>query len=220
MRRIYAETQIAAAADAVWRYTQDPAMHARWDGRFGAISLLPATQPQRFRYSTFGVTGIGVAGGDRTQSDGGCISALRFSSEDLLSPIRCGSGYWRYVPTADGVLFLTGYDYRPGWGRAADLVVRPLMGWLTAWSFDRLRLWLEIGIPPESSRNQAIAEVAARIGLVLAASTHSVAAAMLVGVFVVTLPPLPTTPAARRGRRTPRHSAGARPPIIERLVPA
>jgi hypothetical protein len=60
------------------------------------------------------------------------------------------------VPTEDGVRFLTQYDYEPRFGvagRAVDgLLFRPLLGWATAWSFDRLRLWLEDGIPPERSR--------------------------------------------------------------------
>lgn len=32
----------------------------------------------------------------------------------------------------------------------------PLIGWATAWSFDRLRLWIERGIPPEVSRDRAL----------------------------------------------------------------
>ena len=74
-------------------------------------------------------------------------SALRFGSESPISIIRAGSGYWKYVPTGDGIRFLTAYDYRTRFGivgRLADRVAfRPLLGWATAWSFDRLRLWLE-----------------------------------------------------------------------------
>jgi hypothetical protein len=40
-----------------------------------------------------------------------------------------------------------------------------MFGWATAWSFDRLRLWLEKGIAPERSRNQAIAHSLAVGGL-------------------------------------------------------
>ncbi len=80
-----------------------------------------------------------------------------------------GAGYWRYVPTNDGVRFLTRYDYRTRWGRLGErvdrLVFRPLFGWATAWSFDRLRLWLEDGTPPERSRDQAIAHSVAVSGL-------------------------------------------------------
>jgi hypothetical protein len=220
MRRIYVETLIKATVDDVWWHTQVPVMHARWDGRFGEISYLPATEPQRFRYATFGVAGIGITTGERIRSDGGGTSSLSFFSANPLSPIRSGSGYWRYVPTPAGVIFLTGYDYRPGWGRAGDLVVRPLMGWLTAWSFDRLRLWLETGMRPEHSRNQALAEVVARAGLVLAAGTLGGAAAALAATVVAIVPPLPGTPAARRCRRTPQDRASytSSPVIDDRLA--
>lgn len=73
---------------------------------------------------------------------------VRFSTTDRLSPIRSGRGYWRYIPTPDDVRFITGYDYEPGWG-PLDVIVRPLLGWATAWSFDRLRIWLEGGPQPE-----------------------------------------------------------------------
>lgn len=53
------------------------------------------------------------------------------------------------MPTPDGVRFITGYDYAPGFGRVADLVIRPLVRWMTAWSFDRLRIWAETGTEPE-----------------------------------------------------------------------
>jgi hypothetical protein len=59
------------------------------------------------------------------------------------------------VPTSDGVRFLTGYDYTPGWGwlgRLVDPVItRRFIWWLTARSFDRLRLWAEEGIVPEDT---------------------------------------------------------------------
>jgi hypothetical protein len=49
------------------------------------------------------------------------------------------------------VRFSTGYDYTPGWGLLLDrLVMRRVIGWMTAWSFDRLRIWAENGVEPES----------------------------------------------------------------------
>ncbi|MBC7763625.1 MAG: SRPBCC family protein, partial [Candidatus Saccharibacteria bacterium] len=37
------------------------------------------------------------------------------------------------------------------WGRLLDRVmIRPLVGWMTAWSFDRLRIWAETGVEPEA----------------------------------------------------------------------
>ncbi len=121
----------------------------------------------------------------------------------MRSLIREGSGYWRYVPVRGGVRFLTGYAYRPRWGclgRLIDLVFGPLFGWATAWSFDRLRLWLERGVPPERARLHFIAEFVLRAALI--------AVALRTGWWVlaapaVALPPHPLTPAARRCRRRP-----------------
>lgn len=58
------------------------------------------------------------------------------------------------------IRFFTWYDYETRFGAVGKLVdrycFRPLLGWATAWSFDRLRLWIEKGIPPETSRSRAI----------------------------------------------------------------
>lgn len=178
-RLLYIETRIRADLDAVWAASQDPARHERWDARFSEIHYLPAVpgMPQRFRYATRVLPGLviggeGVFAGERRRPDGIRTSALRFASGHPLTLIRHGAGWWRYVPTPSGVRFLTGYDYTPGWGPLgpfADLVFRPLFGWLTAWSFDRLRLWLERGITPRRALWHAIGEVAAR-GVVSAAA--------------------------------------------------
>ncbi len=148
---IYVETRIRVPLDALWHHTQEPALHVRWDLRFTEIDYLPRPsedEPQRFRYATRLGFGLAIAGegesvGQRDLPDGSRSSALKFSSADWRSLIRQGGGYWKYVPTADGCRFLTWYDYqtRFGWaGRLVDrLCFRPLMGWATAWSFDRLR---------------------------------------------------------------------------------
>jgi hypothetical protein len=151
---IYVETRVRGHLEDLWQRTQDPVLHERWDLRFSEIDYLPRDghEPQRFRYETrigFGlrVRGEGESMGTRDGAAGERTSALRFWSDDPKSLIREGSGYWRYVPTADGVRFLTWYDYRTRFGllgRLVDRVLfRPLMGWATAWSFDRLRLWIE-----------------------------------------------------------------------------
>ena len=120
-------------------------------------------EPQRFTYATTVAPGVTIAGtgeslGDRDRPDGTRWSGLRFWAADRRSIIDAGAGYWRYVPTDDGVRFLTRYDYRPRWGRFGELLdrtlFRPLFGWATAWSFDRLRLWLEDGTPPERTRTR------------------------------------------------------------------
>jgi hypothetical protein len=155
-RGIYVETVIAAGIDQVWQATQDPVSHVRWDVRFSEI--LPESgddsEVVRFTYVRRSVLhdvhGTGVNIGELRRADGTRTSALRFATDDRLSPIRAGRGYWRYVPTADGrTRFITGYDYTPGWG-VLDVAVRLLLGWATAWSFDRLRIWLEGGPEPEA----------------------------------------------------------------------
>lgn len=173
---IYVESRVRAPIDRLWEATQDPARHQRWDVRFGRIDSLPRVdgEPQRFTYATtigpgFTVAGTGESLGDRDRPDGTRWSGLTFRADDRRSIIDHGSGYWRYLPTDDGVRFLTRYDYRPRWGRVGEALdrraFRPLFGWATAWSFDRLRLWLEDGTPPERSRDLAVAHAAAVVGL-------------------------------------------------------
>ena len=155
------EILVRADPDRIWRLTQDPALHQRWDLRFSRIAYAeraPGDEAQRFGYERSLLPGVVIRGwgetrGERHRPDGLAASALSFGSEQRRSLIREGSGYWRYAPTPDGVLFSTRYDYTPRWGlagRALDrLLVRRLMAWGTAWSFDRLRLWAEQGKPPE-----------------------------------------------------------------------
>ncbi|HEX3541613.1 MAG TPA: hypothetical protein VHT75_14355 [Acidimicrobiales bacterium] len=175
-RPIYVESRIKAPLNRLWEATQQPEQHRRWDARFGTITYLPRShgESQRFTYATTVAPGITIAGtgeslGDRDRADGTRWSGLRFWAPDRRSIIERGAGYWRYIPTERGVRFLTRYDYRPRWGRFGEIIdrlaFRPLFGWATAWSFDRLRLWLDEGIPPEVARNQSIAHAAAVAGL-------------------------------------------------------
>src|SRR3954469_7849303 len=157
---IYVEILIHVPMEALWEHTQDPALHERWDLRFSKIEYLPRlgdAEPQRFRYATrigFGleVAGEGESVGERDLPGGRRVSSLKFSSGDPRSIIREGGGYWKYIPTPDGIRFLTWYDYRTRFGPLGTLfdrlIFRPMIGWATAWSFDRLRLWLERGVPP------------------------------------------------------------------------
>ncbi|GAA2173088.1 hypothetical protein GCM10009846_13600 [Agrococcus versicolor] len=153
-RGIYVEASIRAAIADVWERTQDTDDHPRWDVRFSSITPTATDgDGQRFTYTRripfHTVDGVGISIGERSSSDGARTSALRFATDDPLSPIRSGRGYWRYVPDGDRVRFITGYDFEPGMGRLIDVVARPLLGWATAWSFDRLRIWLERGEEPE-----------------------------------------------------------------------
>ncbi|MFG2467653.1 hypothetical protein ACGFXB_19635 [Streptomyces canus] len=231
---LYIEARIRADLDDLWTRTQEPSQHQRWDLRFTRITYLPRAdgEPQRFRYATrvlpgLTVAGTGVSAGERERPDGTRTSALRFSSPHPLSLLAEGSGYWRYLPDGDGVTFLTGYDYRPRWGRlgavADRLLFRPLIGWATAWSFDRLRLWLERGITPERALRNWLAELLVRAIVVivgatglglerflhlfgpLAASMAYVSPLLLAVVISLALftSPLPGTPAARRCLRRP-----------------
>lgn len=150
------ETLIRADLETVWRLTQTPKLHSRWDLRFSSITPLEDLPGggYRFRYErSLGIhtiVGTGTSLGERNRPDGTRTSALRFTTTDRLSPLGDGRGYWRYIPTPEGVRFITGYDYAPGWGLLADrLVLRRFIGWMTAFSFDRLRLWAEDGTEPE-----------------------------------------------------------------------
>lgn len=173
---IYVETRIRGSLDELWEKTQNPELHQRWDARFTSIAYLPReyeSAPQRFLYSTRIGFGLGIAGEGETiarrDKEGQRTSSLRFWSDDSKSLIREGAGYWRYIPERDGVRFITGYDYqtRFGWmGRGLDrLVFRPLMGWATAWSFDRLRLWIEKGIDPTVSMQRSLIHFLSRISV-------------------------------------------------------
>lgn len=207
---IYVETLIHADLAEVWQHTREPVRHARWDLRFTRIDDLPADAdgPVRFRYRTtvlpgVHIDGVGVTAGERGRADGSAVSALRFASDDRRSLLAQGSGYWRYVPVPGGVRFLTGFDYEPRWGRfgrVADRMFRPVFGWATAWSFDRLRLWLERGVSPATARWCWLAETAGRAAL--AASAWWLGPLALIAA--IGLPPGPWTPAARRCRRRPR----------------
>jgi len=102
-------------------------------------------------------------------TDGSRSSALSFASGEPLSIIRDGSGYWKYIPTTEGIRFLTRYDYRTRFGRTGRLfdrtIFRPLIGWATAWSFDRLRLWLEQSVDPAQAMRHTMVHVIARVAL-------------------------------------------------------
>ncbi|WP_030789421.1 hypothetical protein [Streptomyces sp. NRRL S-920] len=229
---LYIEARIRADLDDLWARTQEPGSHQRWDLRFTEIAYLPCREgePQHFRYATrvlpfLTIAGTGVSAGERRRPDGTRTSALRFASPHPLSLLEEGSGYWRYVPApdGDGIRFLTGYDYRPRWGRFGAAVdrafVRPLMGWATAWSFDRLRLWLERDITPERALLNALADVVLRVLCVAAAVLLLPVTALAAAALALILPPLPTTPAARRCLRTPPARARA-PRILSTLATA
>lgn len=151
--------------ERVWEYTQTPHIHQEWDLRFNSIEYLPKEQeddPQHFLYATkigvgLKVSGKGKSVGTHSKETGESTSALKFWSDEKISLIRTGSGYWKYIPATGGVTFLTWYDYETRWGIVGKIIdklmFRPLIWWATAWSFDALKLWLEKGIPARQSKN-------------------------------------------------------------------
>jgi uncharacterized membrane protein YphA (DoxX/SURF4 family) len=158
--------------DELWEKTQEPGVHQRWDLRFSLIDYLPrrGDEPQRFLYRTrigFGlnIDGNGESVGSK-DAHGARTSSLKFWSADPKSLIKEGSGYWKYLPDGESIRFFTWYDYETRFGalgKMADrLFFRPLLGWATAWSFDRLRLWIEEGIAPEVSMERAAIYAVAR----------------------------------------------------------
>lgn len=215
-RSLYVETTVAAGLDRVWQLTQDPEQHVRWDARFTRITPghRAEGQPQDFTYALhlpgLVLSGTGTSVGERGRADGTRTSALRFRSDSRLSPISAGSGYWRYERVPDGVRFLTGYDYEPGpQGRwLDDICVRPGMGWLTAWSFDRLRLWAETGLSPEVALRRTLGVTAVRAA-VLAAGLRRRSLPLL---LLASCPAPVALPRARRCLRRPPSSGDARPP--------
>jgi len=174
---IYVEILVRAPMETLWAHTQTAGLHEKWDLRFSRIDYLPKAHEsgsQHFRYTTrigFGleVSGEGQTAGQRNLTDGSRSSALRFGSSAPLSIIREGSGYWKYIPATEGVRFLTWYDYRTRFGPAGTLfdrlIFRPLIGWATAWSFDRLRLWLEQRVDPAQAMRSTLIHAVARIAL-------------------------------------------------------
>lgn len=246
-RPLYVEIAMRAPIDEVWRRSQDPDDHSRWDLRFTRIEMLDPTTvtdgtPRHFRYAVDPVTGVGVTSADRRLPDGSATSALRFSSDHPLSAIRSGSGYWRYLPAAGdttlgppgGTTFLTRYDYVPR--GSADRFVRPLLGWATAWSFDRLRLWVDEGVTPEQATSRALLKVVGRLlagglgiglmvtaygpglvttGLVERLALLSFGIVLLLGGLIV--PPHRLTPSARRCLRRPTRSVHSSRPTTEVL---
>ncbi|MGO2112223.1 MAG: hypothetical protein ACTH31_11475 [Pseudoclavibacter sp.] len=92
-RALYVETLIDAPLDEVWRLTQDPLLHPRWDARFTAIipTRVRDDGAQEFRYELdlglHTIRGTGVSLGERRAAGGQRTSALLFDTDDRLSPL-------------------------------------------------------------------------------------------------------------------------------------
>ncbi|CAH2465470.1 MULTISPECIES: DoxX-like family protein [Bacillus cereus group] len=157
---IYVATEMNTKMKKLWEYTQEPDLHTKWDARFTEISYLEKKEgePQKFLYKTkigFGleIAGEGESIGEIRKETGERISSLKFWTDNKLSLIQIGRGYWKYTPNGEHIHFETQYDYDTRFGRIGNVIdsyiFRPLLGWATAWSFDALKLWLEKGLHPK-----------------------------------------------------------------------
>lgn len=137
---IYVEIPIDTEMEKLWKASQIPNLHQQWDLRFSSITYLPKedNEPQKFTYKTkvcFGVQieGWGKSVGSFHAEDGSRTSSLHFGTDQAISIIREGRGYWKYIPNQDdsSLRFLTEYNYEPSFGRIGklvdQLVFRPLM---------------------------------------------------------------------------------------------
>ncbi|MDY7045464.1 DoxX-like family protein [Virgibacillus sp. M23] len=157
---IYVEIPIQSDTETIWKFTQTPDLHEKWDLRFSSISYLPkdeVKQQQKFSYKSrigFGlqIKGWGRSSGSSNTKDGSKVSSLQFGSDQTVSIIKEGGGYWKYIPQQDSTLFLTKYNYKTRFGYLGKLfdffIFRPLMGWATAISFAVLKRWIEEGEMP------------------------------------------------------------------------
>ncbi|GAB2910537.1 hypothetical protein GCM10027047_05930 [Rhodococcus aerolatus] len=220
---IYVETRVHADDDTLWHRTQDADQHTRWDLRFTTIADVTAQTadaPRTFRYDLrlpgLTISGTGTTVGERRRPDGTLTSALRFGSPHPLSLVRSGSGWWRYVPTDDGTRFLTGFDYEPGWAALGPLVdragFRAAVGWGTAWSFDRLRLWLDDGVAPETAARRWLADTGLRAAALAVGAHRRGLLGVVLAAAAVLAPAAPGVPRARRCLRTPPDRLARTPP--------
>lgn len=156
---IYVSAEMNTTMEKLWKYTQEPHIHTEWDARFTEISYVEKKEgePQKFSYKTkigFGleIAGEGEAIGEIRKETGERISSLKFWTDNTLSLIQIGRGYWKYTPRKEHIHFETQYDYDTRFGRIGNVIdfymFLLLLGWATAWSFDALKLWLEKGLHP------------------------------------------------------------------------
>lgn len=158
---VYVEVIINSEMEELWAATQKPEMHEKWDLRFSSITYLPQqeNEPQHFEYKTNIGFGLNIAGWGKSvgtfhAKDNSRTSSLHFGTDQAISIIREGKGYWKYKPEQNSIKFLTQYDYETNFGSVGRffdfLIFRPLIGWATALSFDVLKRWLERGESPSA----------------------------------------------------------------------
>ena len=114
---IYVEILIRSSMDNLWEKTQNPKLHQRWDLRFSEIDYLPRKngEAQKFLYQTrigavMRIRGTGESRGEHDEESGQRTSALQFGQRLQKSLIEFGSLYWKYIPSGEGIRFVTWYD--------------------------------------------------------------------------------------------------------------
>ncbi len=150
-RKIVVEAFVRAPVEEVWRRTQEPAEHVRWDLRFDEIEYVEGVDARGFHameYRTSIGFGVAIRGvGRYRHSTPLAHSSFEFDSSDWKSLIRGGTGLWLYEPREGGTYFKTVFDYEPRFGIPGAivdrLVFRPMFRLATEWSFETLRLWCE-----------------------------------------------------------------------------
>ncbi|MDQ0269746.1 DoxX-like family protein [Cytobacillus purgationiresistens] len=156
---IYVETEIHTSIEKLWEATQTPSLHEQRDIRFSSITYLPKKEgeEQHFSYKRslgplIEIEGWGVSAGSYDSKNGTRSSSLHFGANTSLSPIKEGKGYWKYSPRQENVNFITQYNYEVPFGKIGGffdaILIRPMIGWGTALSFDVLKNWLEKGESP------------------------------------------------------------------------
>lgn len=170
---LYAGIQIQSPVAEVWRLIQTPHLHERWDLRFAGHAGRAGpdeTQPRRSRPAArwgFGLTIENEAESGDVQPGGGRALNYKFGSDDPGAFVCQGTGRWRCTPVSGAALLETSYDYDVRFGAAGRLfdrlVFRPLLGWATAWCFDRLRLWIEREVDPATALKWSIVHAVARL---------------------------------------------------------
>ena len=94
-------------------------------GIFESVTVLVQGETAKIRARAF----VAAAGGFESNLEWlkeawGDAADNFLGSDAPLSIIREGSGYWKYIPTRDGVRFLTCYDYRTRFGAAGAIFDR------------------------------------------------------------------------------------------------
>ena len=68
------------------------------------------------------IAGEGESIGEIRKETGERISSLKFWTDNTLSLIQIGRGYWKYTPNKEYIHFETQYDYDTRFGRVGNVI--------------------------------------------------------------------------------------------------